>query len=379
VQIVVTKSVVPRTWYVVLNNCRAKRLTAKVRLEFYNKGWKEKVLQAPFSHDKQGILEMSIFFVAFYIIFASMIMVSVRRYMLRDVMNEVHWLLVGSFACYWIMHVLTLANGVHYYNYGSDVDWLVIMARCLEICGFLLFLNSLLLLARGWTITTNKLSRTTEMAFLSGVIICIYIALFFSETMNDPAQTVYLYDSWPGYLFIAMQIFLLLLFLSLLTRTMTFEKRVVKRAFYKKFGFIFSLWFIQLPIFVAITKGIPYYYQEKVTTGLQWTVQLIAFLLIPALSGGEAARDVYSVEGNYDARIPSLARQQRVQPTALPAAHQAGSVPGRLPPVNPNMRTSLNVRTPPSNLLPFFSCAFFLLPPPFPSPPPLFPSIPSVP
>ncbi len=116
----------------------------------------------------------------------------------------------------------------------------------------------------------------------------------------------------------------------------------------------------QLPIFVGIARSIPPYYQANVLLGLQWTVQVImstlprrkifwvspaanrcgqaiwyklchlfflsrqmlAFFLIPALSKPNNAYEIYSVDNNYDNRIPSLARQQRVRVgfTSAPAA-----------------------------------------------------------
>jgi hypothetical protein len=38
----------------------------------------------------------------------------------------------------------------------------------MEVAGFVIFINVLLLIARGWTITTNKLSRKSENIFISG-------------------------------------------------------------------------------------------------------------------------------------------------------------------------------------------------------------------
>ena len=70
--------------------------------------------------------------------------------------------------------------------------------RCFEVVGFLVFINTLLLIARGWTITTNKLSRKMENLFFTCVLVCIYVGLFFSETLTDPADTVYVYDTWAG-------------------------------------------------------------------------------------------------------------------------------------------------------------------------------------
>mmetsp|Transcript_8380 Transcript_8380/g.20834 ORF Transcript_8380/g.20834 Transcript_8380/m.20834 type:complete len:200 (-) Transcript_8380:119-718(-) len=158
--------------------------------------------------------------------------------------------------------------------------------------------------------------------------------------LSPPLNLVFpLMCSWPGYLFVGMNIFLLLLFVSLLQRTYVFEKRIVKRSFYRRFGFIFALWWIQLPIFVLISRSIAPWYRAKVMQGLQWSVQMISFFLIPALSKPKNSYEIYNADNNYDARIPSLARQQRVQPMSLelPSAQVGG-----LPPVNRNMTNNLD-------------------------------------
>jgi len=237
---------------------------------------------------------------------------------------------------------------IHYIKFSDDgmgYEWVTIFARCFEVVGFLTFVNLLLQIARGWTITTNKFSRKSENAFFTGCLILIYVILFFSDVLRDPADTSYLYDTLPGYLFLAMNIFLLLVFIHLIRRTYMFEKRVVKRAFYRRFGFCFSLWFLQVPLLVGIARWLQPWERAKVLFGTEHCFQLLAFLLFPCLQKPKTAFEVYgTTEGNYDARIPSIARQQRVQPAGieLPQAQVSGMLPGGLPPVNPNMTADLS-------------------------------------
>ena len=189
---------------------------------------------------------MSIFFFVAYLVCSIAVFYFVRTFIVNNIMHEIHWMLVASFVAYWAAHMM---NMIHYKRYSEDgigIDWLSVFSKCWQVVGYVIFVNVLLLIARGWMITTNKLSRKVENAIISGFIVFIYTALFFSDTLRDPGDSSYLYDSWPGYLFIGMNMFLLVLFDYLLHRTFTFEKRVVKRNFYKRFAFVFSLWFIQV-------------------------------------------------------------------------------------------------------------------------------------
>lgn len=345
-----------RFWYVVLANCNRRAIRAAVTLEFKNAGWEDGAITSEFSFDEQGMFEMTIFYFTMYALGIFGVCCVVRDFLQKNVMHEIHWMLVGSFVAYMMGHMLLLIHFAKYAKDGMGHEWLTIFSRCFEVVGFLVFVNVLILIARGWTITTNKLSRKIENVLFSCVIACIYIALFFTETLRDPAESSYLYASWAGYLFIAMQLFLLVIFIGLLHRTFVFEKRVVKRTFYKRFGLIFSLWFLKLPLLVTIAAIVDPWYRTKVLFGCEHGFQLLAFLLIPSLSKPKTALEIYAASNNYDARIPSIARQMRVQPgvtaevvnivggsrISLPQAQVAGSLPGGLPPVNRNMTTDLN-------------------------------------
>jgi len=344
-----------RFWYVVIANCAKEQLRATAVMEFRNEGWETDDLQSHFSYDEQGMFEMTIFFFTMYALGFFGLCCVIRDFSARNIMHEIHWLMVGSFVSYMLGHMLLLIHFVQYADDGKGHEWMIIFARCFEVVGFVVFVNVLLLIARGWTITTNKLSRKVENALFSAILACIYIALFFSETMRDPAESSYLYHSWAGYLFIAMQIFLLFVFVGLLHRTFVFEKRVVKRTFYKRFGLVFTLWFLKLPLLVLIASFVEPWYQAKVMFGCEHCFQLLSFLLVPCLSKPKTALEIYAADNNYGARIPSVARQLRVQPglsadivhggaagIRLPQAQVAGSLPGGLPPVNRNMTTDLN-------------------------------------
>mmetsp|Transcript_73168 Transcript_73168/g.107373 ORF Transcript_73168/g.107373 Transcript_73168/m.107373 type:complete len:330 (-) Transcript_73168:574-1563(-) len=290
-----------------------------------------------------GLYEISIFLVTMYSLGVVLLIAVMRYFFVNSLMHELHWLLIVSYFCYWLAAVLMCVHWSRYLLDGTGNPGCEIFGRCFEVVGYLIFINSLLLIARGWTITTSKLSRKTENMFFTCVLVCIYVGLFFSDTLRDPADSTYLYDSWAGYLFIAMNLFLMITFLLLIRRTYIFEKRVIKRNFYRRFAFVYTLWFLQVPILVIISRSIPHYYRSKTLYGTERCFQLLAFMLIPMLQKPKNSFEVYSASDNYDARIPSVARQLRVQPMAieLPQSQVSGSLPGAPPPVNRNMTTNI--------------------------------------
>jgi hypothetical protein len=294
---------VPRFWYVVLANCDGNEgsgnggppgvggrlpatlvLDAEIKLVFYNAGW-DNNYPASFhlSADEIGFCELCIFLVSMYALGFVVIVCLISFYHKSNLLHEIHWLLIASFCCYFLAMILHLAHYSDVMNSGQGLEGCEIFARCFEVVGYLIFINTLLLVARGWTITIRKLSRKTENLFFTALLVVIYVALFLSETLRDPADSTYLYNSWAGYFFIAMTLFLMLTFHYLLHRTYVFEKLVLKRTFYRRFGFVYTLWFIHMPILVAISNAIPLYMQAKTLFGIERCVQLLAFFMLPMM------------------------------------------------------------------------------------------------
>ena len=168
--------------------------------------------------------------------------------------------------------------------------------------------------------------------------------LFFAETLRDRGLDYYFYDTWAGYMLVAMNIFLLVVFLILMRRTYVFEKRVVKRNFYRRFACIYTLWFLTTPILVLIARLVSPHFRAVVLFGFERIVQVLAFLSIPMLQRPKNSFDVYGATDLHDARIPSVSRQLRVQAMAieLPRSQGAGDLSGMPPPVNRNMTTDLD-------------------------------------
>jgi len=337
----------PHEWFVVLADCQNQGLLADVNVTFLNSGYLENHYNAHLGVNEQGIYEMNIFFVVMYGAYGLLMLFVVKKFMDNNVMHPLHWMILGSFQMYLIHHIAEICHWLNYSQTGIGLEVAQVIAEWTQVVGFLMFLNVLFLIARGWMITTNKLSRKSENAFFTVTITLIYVGLFFSDIGRERYDSSYRYATWAGYMFIAMNVILLGFFLSLLRRTSFFEKRIVKRSFYKRFGFVFSLWFLQLPIFVLVALLLPEYYRHKVLFGLERCVQLTAFLLLPALSQPKRTYETYSVTNNFEQRIPARQAQQRIIPisqggTLLIPQHQlAGQLPGGLPPVNRDMSTSL--------------------------------------
>ena len=259
----VSESKRPHTWYIALADCSQTDITAQVKVTLLNNGHQDETYARHFSVDEMGIFEMNIFFIVVYSLYGCMLMGMMKDFSDKQLLHPLHWGIFASYLMYLGSHCCECAHWFHFANYGVGLVVAEIFAVWLQVLGHVVFLNVLFLVARGWMITTNKLSRKSENAFFSFTVLCIYTGLFLSEMSKERYENSYRYATWAGYMGVALNLILLVFFLMFLNRTINFEKRVVKRAFYRRFGFIFTLWFLQLPCLVLVAQLLPYYHRAK--------------------------------------------------------------------------------------------------------------------
>jgi len=85
---------------------------------------------------------------------------------------------------------------------------------------------------------------------------------------QDPASTLYVYESAPGIIILVLRALTLLWFLFELRRTLQEEENPDKRGFYISFGIGYTLWFLSLPFIVLLAVFFSPWYRFKVVTGL---------------------------------------------------------------------------------------------------------------
>ena len=135
----------------VLADCTATKLQAKVELRFFNKGWKEKSINYHFGADEQvselciprndsplvyglissvqGLYEMTMFFFGMYSLgFFAMVGI-VRNFVQHNIMHEIHWLMVSSYVCFLLAHMLRLIHFIKFAKDGLGTEWITIFSR----------------------------------------------------------------------------------------------------------------------------------------------------------------------------------------------------------------------------------------------------------
>jgi hypothetical protein len=195
-------------------------------------------------------------------------------------LHPVHQIIIGCFFVQWLGLTLELA---HETQFAVDGIGLASTKNAGDIIGaiaYISFLFSLMMIARGWSITTSKLSRKAIMAvyyaLFLGAFIAVYDAAFLFQTRffntetryawdatRDKSATLYMFESWPGFAVLCLNAFLLLNFWVLTFRSFVFEKRKPKKIFYRNFVILYTLWYLQMPSAVIIANLSKNYTRDK--------------------------------------------------------------------------------------------------------------------
>lgn len=255
------------------------------RVEFLNPGG---LWYRQFSYDEQGIGPIYIFFFVAYAVLLAVHGFGVWRQMKTEQWHPIIRILS---ACIAVQLLSCLAMVIHYSIYANDgigAPGLQGLGTLLDMASTVVLMFLLILLAKGWAITTSYLAHKNVLIVVLALFILAYLALFIWDYAGrDPASTLYFYESWPGIIVLVLRFATWLWFLWCLRGTIRLESLPEKRTFYFVFGGCYSLWFISLPIFVLVAFVTAPEYRFRTVTGLATAFEYLvltafAFLLWPS-------------------------------------------------------------------------------------------------
>lgn len=165
-----------------------------------------------------------------------------------------------------------------YLDDGIGAPMAVLTSQVLHVLSQIIFLVTVVVVARGWAVSNRELSGRLVIASVTVAFAVAFILLFLYDFFySDPASTRSLYESSPGYIIIALRLATFFWFILCLRETYSDEYDTDKRAFYRRFGFICSIWFLSLPISVAISALLSPWIRAVATFGISSSVNVIIF------------------------------------------------------------------------------------------------------
>ncbi|KAL1769440.1 transmembrane protein 145 isoform X1 [Sigmodon hispidus] len=269
------RSVRERWWYIALSKCGGDGLQLEYEMVLTNG---KSFWTRHFSADEFGILETD---VTFLLIFTLIFILSCYfGYLLkgRQLLHTTYKMFMAAAG----VEVLSLLFFCIYWGqYATDGignGSLKILAKLLFSCSLLIFLLTLILLGKGFTVTRGRISHSGSVKLsvymtlytLTHVVLLIYEAEFF-----DPGQVLYTYESPAGYGLIGLQVAAYVWFCyAVLVSLRHFPE---KQPFYVPFFAAYTLWFFAVPVMALIANfGIPKWAREKIVNGIQLGIHLYA-------------------------------------------------------------------------------------------------------
>jgi hypothetical protein len=155
-----------------------------------------------------------------------------------------------------------------------------------------------ILIAKGWAVTTTQLEKRDRMGII--VMVCIlslgYLILFIWDYAGqDPAATLYFFESAPGYIVIILRMATLVWFIYSLWATLRLETLPEKRRFYFVFGGIYTVWFLIVPIAVIIAAAVSPHWRQKVVTDFKGVMDFFSLAIMAGLFWPTYARRFFII------------------------------------------------------------------------------------
>eukprot|EP00299_Pterocystis_sp_00344_P007623 c2551_g1_i1.p1 GENE.c2551_g1_i1~~c2551_g1_i1.p1 ORF type:complete len:388 (-),score=55.75 c2551_g1_i1:187-1350(-) len=208
----------PHFWYLAIVNCHST-VDIELDLEFINSGsgcFKQ------FSNDEKGLM-----FVYFIMFAGSGVLFYFQLKSVQDMMERKSLHPIVQIVALGVSMLLfsLLLHSTHYLVFAIDGRGLNLMESLAEFVYVLfqvVFITTIIMLAKGWTISSIELTERRNMAIALGVYTLMHIFLFvWTSHQQHKASTVYKYGTGPGVGIVLMRTCIWLWFLLCLRDTVT--------------------------------------------------------------------------------------------------------------------------------------------------------------
>jgi hypothetical protein len=189
-----------------------------------------------------------------------------------------------------------LCSTIHFGVYSSDgygVPPIHGLGEMLIVISHILIILLLLLVAQGWTVTSEQLQY--KGALMGGMItFCLIylILLIWSLAGVDPASTLYVYSSWPGVMIVICNVVACAWFVWTCyqsykhiqvgaysdeseSASLSGQDFSEKATLFKWLGIIYSLYFLVLPFIVTLGAGIAPWVVAKTVYSVSLTIRTL--------------------------------------------------------------------------------------------------------
>ncbi|XP_073995193.1 integral membrane protein GPR180 isoform X2 [Rhodnius prolixus] len=283
----------PRFWYVSLVSCYRSNTTCEwhhmpydIEVEYdiwlvngnpNTSGYNPLVYQ--FSFDRQNTVELYLLFFTLYFI-----LVPLQLYAVVRQRHPVTRLFTASLLLEFCGLIFNLIDVIKFTIDGIGYPDLAVVGDILDILSRTTFMLLLLLLAKGWAVTRQEFTWKPLLFtiwFIYGVVhIILYV---WNKTEVDIIEDIDEYETWPGWLILALRCLIIVWFLLELRSTMRYEHNETKLHFFLHFGASALVWYIYLPVVALVALQIPPFWRYKLLLGITYSADCLAYIVMAHL------------------------------------------------------------------------------------------------
>ncbi|XP_076463418.1 integral membrane protein GPR180-like isoform X2 [Babylonia areolata] len=190
-------------------------------------------------------------------------------------------LLTVVFAGELLSTTLSLTHvAVFAYN-GQGVDWMSKVGTLVDIGVQCLFMMFLLLLAKGWGITTDQLKWKSVLFGICGVytVLNLFLYIWNLVEIDNIISNTDEWQTWPGYATLAFRLIAMVWFVVELRRTFHHTPHD-HLSFIQHFGAFFLMWFIYLPVLALISTQVSPLWRYKTILSISYAVDIFAYAVL---------------------------------------------------------------------------------------------------
>eukprot|EP01117_Protostelium_nocturnum_P000933 TRINITY_DN11265_c1_g1_i1.p1 TRINITY_DN11265_c1_g1~~TRINITY_DN11265_c1_g1_i1.p1 ORF type:complete len:426 (-),score=142.16 TRINITY_DN11265_c1_g1_i1:258-1535(-) len=243
----------PRYWFIAASSCSSKNLKFDYSLHFLQSdgSWAEEV-----SYDQKDLPALYLFYFLAYFFGVCAHAYGVWSLHRSDFLHPVVKLLSATIGTQFLSIFCLFVHWMAYRKNGVGSPFMLGCGEFFDFLVQLMFMLLLLLIAKGWAISSENVSDKKILAGIIGAFSVVYLALFiFGWTGINPATTVYIYETGPGITILVLRALLLIYFIWCLKDGVLSENHPSKRRFYQIFCAVYTAWFISLHLAVIIAAS----------------------------------------------------------------------------------------------------------------------------
>jgi predicted transporter len=289
----------PHYWFLTVSHCGGDSelpLDVTFEVTFINSGnrWDKQ-----FSYDEQGLFVITL---AFLIIFLMLLGVHFRGLSVwweaEKYIHPILKLLTASMCLEAFSLFLEFTHLCAFAYDGEGFPTLASISKLSDVLSQLLLIAIVILIAKGWTISRVDLEHANFIIAVLGGLSGAYLLLFLYDLYyRNPASTVYIYDSFPGYVILIIRLATFAWFLALLKETIEFEFDDLKRQFFGQFRLALAVWFAYLPLIVLLSIFLDAWVRRKTVEALYQSMNFVVFATMAFLLWPSRAAKYFKIAG----------------------------------------------------------------------------------